>query len=715
MKLKKIITLLIAYSMLALICGCGANDFPAQLPSETEESAPVTEEKTSPICADINEQTYFPKLQDEVANSSIFVQKIDGLDSDFIKGMDISSLIAEEESGVKYYDYEGNEADLFKILSDSGINCVRVRVWNDPYDKDGNGYGGGNCDVEKAAKLGSRAAEYGIKLVVDFHYSDFWADPNKQFAPKAWEDMDLVEKADAISTFTYESLIEIINSGADLYMVQIGNETNAGMAGVTDFDDVTELLRAATDAVRDVNYEWNEYELSKGGSETINHEIKVAVHYTNIDNHDGTIEVAKRFSEAGLSFDVFGVSYYPYWHGTMDNMTDVLSTIKKTYGYDTCVMETAYMFTGDDTDGAPNSVSLADELPEYPVSIQGQANCVRDVMNAAWEAGAIGVFYWEGAWIAVGSDAQSNSSLWEKYGSGWASSYASDYDPEDAGVYYGGSSWDNQAFFDMEGHVLESLNVFKYVNYGAISEDVEVIKVNDIDLVFSPGEELVLPEKIDVVYNDPSLKEGITITWLEEDVASINMKGCGEYVIRGAIEGDIYVAENAYSYGDGYVRAYISVKNINFLVNHSFEDEEAENSWTVTSMTDEDPTDIQEKSADAYSGSHAFHYWSEKPMEFEVAQIYVSEKTGSYALNCYMQGGDFGDDDEIYLFARVTHDGSEKEYKSDNVKLDGWVNWKNPWIENIEVSEGDEIIIGVYTKAQAKAWATYDDFELCIQ
>ena len=99
--------------------------------------------------------------------------------------MDVSSVIALEESGVIYYNEQGEEEDLFRVLADAGVNYIRVRVWNNPYDKDVNGYGGGNNDVEKAAKIGARAAQYGMKLLVDFYYADFWADTQKQQAPKA--------------------------------------------------------------------------------------------------------------------------------------------------------------------------------------------------------------------------------------------------------------------------------------------------------------------------------------------------------------------------------------------------------------------------------------------------------------------------------------------------------------------------------------------------
>ncbi len=118
--------------------------------------------------------------------SDIYVQKVENLSDDFIMGVDVSSVISLEQSGVKFYGWDGQEQDIFATLKESGVNYIRVRVWNDPYNADGNGYGGGNNDLAKAVEIGKRAAAQGMKLLVDFHYSDFWADPAKQKTPKAW-------------------------------------------------------------------------------------------------------------------------------------------------------------------------------------------------------------------------------------------------------------------------------------------------------------------------------------------------------------------------------------------------------------------------------------------------------------------------------------------------------------------------------------------------
>ena len=134
-------------------------------------------------------------IKTKVTSDSLRVKRVEGLSKDFIFGMDASCVPSLEASGVKYYDHNNNEKDVYKILAENGLNYVRVRIWNDPCDKSGNGYGGGNCDIENAIQVGKRATANKMKLLVNFHYSDFWADPQKQPIPKAWQNARTVLSA----------------------------------------------------------------------------------------------------------------------------------------------------------------------------------------------------------------------------------------------------------------------------------------------------------------------------------------------------------------------------------------------------------------------------------------------------------------------------------------------------------------------------------------
>ena len=168
-------------------------------------------------------------VEEKVTSDSLYVTKVEGMPEDFILGMDASCVPALERSGVKYYDFDGTQKDVFEILRANGINYIRVRIWNDPYDGSGNGYGGGNCDLDNAIAIGRRATANGMKLLVDFHYSDFWADPAKQMAPKAWAGRDYETKRQALYEYTRDSLKALVEAGVDVGMVQIGNETNGAL------------------------------------------------------------------------------------------------------------------------------------------------------------------------------------------------------------------------------------------------------------------------------------------------------------------------------------------------------------------------------------------------------------------------------------------------------------------------------------------------------
>lgn len=394
------------------------------------------------------------------AAPSVSVEPIDLHHPDFIRGMDVSSVIALENSDVVFRSSDSNKEDIFKILADSGVNYIRVRIWNDPYTADGNGYGGGNNDVQTAALIGRRAARYGLKLLVDYHYSDFWADPGKQKAPKAWNGMNIDEKCAALYDFTADSLQTIRDAGADIGMVQIGNETNFGIAGENTWDNMARVYNAGSQAVR-----------------AFDPDILVAIHYTNPEN-SYIRTMADFLHDYQVDYDVFATSYYPCWHGSLSNLTDTLDYAARTYGKYTMVAETSYPYTLNDSDGHANTISEwnnnsgADMLWDF--SPQGQADEVRAVMDAVNSVSGskgLGVFYWEGAWITVGdttglsgkkyqSCVAMNQKIWEKFGSGWAASYCAEYDPDDGGKWYGGSAVDNQAFFAPNGTALPSLRVF---------------------------------------------------------------------------------------------------------------------------------------------------------------------------------------------------------------------------------------------------------------
>ena len=634
---------------------------------------------TTSASAGVTNITTFP-LPDGPEESSVYVEAIPDISDDFYRGMDASAVLALENSGVKYYNFDGEEQDVFMTLAQAGVNYIRLRVWNDPYDENGNGYGGGNNDVATAITLGQRATKYGMKVCIDFHYSDFWADPKKQFVPKAWEGMEIEEKADALYDFTLDSLTQLLEAGVDVGMVQIGNEINNGMSGETDVANIRKLLTAGSKAVR-------EAAVNSGK------EILVAVHYTNIDDMKKLDTLLTGLQVKEIDYDIVGLSFYPYWHGTMDDLKNAITHIRNTYGKKVYVAENAYCYTAEDGDGSANSVEGTDDLAEgYSASVQGQANEVRDVCAATSESGAEGIFYWEGTWIPVGPADADNSALWEKYGSGWASSYASGYDPKDAGQYYGGCSWDNQAMFDFTGHPLASLKVFKYLKYGATAP-LAVDSIPAVTVACNIGTDPELPDTVSVIYNDRSEAQ-VPVIWNTDDVAAIDTENGGNFTVSGTLE-------------DGTeITAAVTVERINYVQNPSFEDADT-SMWTVNYSGETDPTDYQVKAADAHSGEVAFHFWSgSADMDFSIEQSFTDLEPGTYELSAFSQGGDLSDDTSMELYALI--DGRELTAP---FKLTTYADWQNPAIPEIKVTDGS-LTIGVRYKCNVNSWGTLDDVTL---
>lgn len=672
---KRLVAVLLSAGLCAgALSGCGAKS--AATAEAGTEAQPETEHE-------VTQTTEEPaEAEAEEEWSDVFVEPVAGISDDFIRGMDASAVLSVEKSGAKYYGYDGKEQDVFETLAESGVNYIRLRVWNDPYDENGNGYGGGDNDVATAIELGKRATQYGMKVNIDFHYSDFWADPKRQHAPKAWEGMSADEKADALYDFTKESLTQILDAGVDVGMVQVGNEINNGMSGETDVPAVMELLSAGSRAVREIAGSYGK-------------DIRIVLHYTNIEDNEEVDTMAANLKEYGVDYDIFGLSYYPFWDGTNENMQNVAKNIMDRYGKKVVIAETSYCYTEKDGDGFGNSFDgIEDAVDGYAPTVQSQATMIRDICAAANEVGVLGVFYWEGTWIPVGSADQDNSALWEKYGSGWASSYSAEYDPDDAGLYYGGCSWDNQAMFDFTGHPLPSLNVFRYLKDGhTVPLAVDFIPQTTVSC--DVGEALTLPETVEVVYNDRSANTQVPVSWDASQVAAIDTKKAGTYTVDGTLSDGTAVA------------ADVDVEMVNYVKNPGFE--EADRSmWEISYAGENDPTDYQEKADDAHDGDFSLHFWSDSDMDFSICQTLTDLPAGTYQLFAFAQGGDMESTSNLELYAVI----NGEEIGADAFMLTTWTDWKQPKVDNIRIGDGDTLTIGVRMKCNANSWGTIDDFTL---
>ncbi len=632
-------------------------------------------------CSEVGD--WRPKKTGEgVVSDSLFVSKVENIPDDFIMGMDASCVPSLEASGVKYYDHDGVERDVYGILADNGINYIRVRIWNDPFDASGKGYGGGNCDIENAIEIGKRATEHGMKLLVNFHYSDFWADPAKQMVPKAWKGMSIDQKSEALYEYTRDCLKALVDAGVDVGMVQIGNETNGAMAGESSsalggWKKITQLMSAGSRAVREVCPK-----------------ALVAVHFANPEKVTNYESYGKNLEYYGVDYDVFASSYYPFWHGTLENLSDVLSDIVNKYGKKVMIAETSYAYTADNTDFYGNTIGDGGGIVKnYPFTQQGQANLVRDVINTAVNEieNCIGVFYWEGTWISVGGESyEENLALWEKHGSGWASSYAKQYDPDDAGKWYGGCAVDNQAFFDAEGKALESLKVFSLVREGNIVEN-RSDAIEDINLIIDLNGEIMLPDLVNAVMLD-NTKQMVSVKWHDVDIEAMKTGGVAKYTVEGMADGMP-------------ARCYISMVEYNFLKNWSFE--EGETAWTATALKSFDELKVEDKVTDSLTGNLHYHFWGAGAdcVEFTLEQKVEELGSGKYNYSISIMGGDGGEAD-IYAYVKIN---GETVHKAET-EITVYNEWHTATINGIEYTAGDEIVVGIYVKCSGpNAWGKIDD------
>ena len=368
----------------------------------------------------------------------------------YVKGMDLSTLLELDRLGAKYYD-EGKERDILDIMKDYDVDTIRLRIWNDPWGKDHESYGAGENDVPTTLEIAKRVSEKGFGVLMNFHYSDFWADPGKQIKPKAWEGMTVAELTQAVYDFTFDTMELFKKEGVNITMVQVGNELSNGLlwpegkidvdAGIGEYDNIAKFVSAGIRAVRKSNPD-----------------IPVMIHLDNGGNNELYRRWFDNYVARGEDFDLIGLSYYPFWHGTMDQLMNNMNDIAERYHKDLIIAEVSMGYTMEDykayeklsdseRKGYATRPALVEKI-EFPMTREGQADFMRTLLarlETVAEHRARGFFWWEPAWIPVP-------------GSGWATPASLEYmnDPGPCG-----NEWANQALFDYDGNVLPTLEVIR--------------------------------------------------------------------------------------------------------------------------------------------------------------------------------------------------------------------------------------------------------------
>jgi arabinogalactan endo-1,4-beta-galactosidase len=349
-------------------------------------------------------------------------------------GADLSYVNQIEEHGGVYKD-DGQQQSPYVIFKNHGANLVRLRLWHNPtwtkevYGADGTKMYSDLKDVEVSIR---RAREQGMEVLLDFHYSDTWADPAAQDVPAAWANItELDVLKDSIYNYTFKTLRYLNGKGLMPELVQIGNETNCGLM----FTNASEgfptcnvcegkwvetgaVINRAIDAVHDA-------------ADASAIKTKVILHIADPKNVKWFFD--NLTTTGGVTdFDIVGFSYYPLWHTTIapDKLSETIAGFKSAYNKDVMILETAYPWTMEAQDSYTNLFGSDPILPGYSYTRQGLEKLLRDMAQEVHDGGGLGMIYWEPAYIS--------SNMKDTWGTG--------------------SSWENCALFDFSGNTIPAIH-----------------------------------------------------------------------------------------------------------------------------------------------------------------------------------------------------------------------------------------------------------------
>ncbi len=621
------------------------------------------------------------------------VDKIDAIASndDYIMGADMSSIVEVLSAGGVFYDYSGNAIadidDFMKFMADQGINYARIRLWNNPYNSSTNAsYGGGGNDLNTDLEIAKAASKAGMKICLDFHYSDFWADRERQFAPSAWSNYSGTALTDAAAKFTTETLEAFKDVGCTPSMVQVGNETNnnsiCGTSG-------TSFFSACCSAVRSF-------------ATTNNTDIKIVIHHSDDQDVNTISGYITALTNANVDFDIIGLSFYPFWHknGNISTLQSDMQTLKSKFsGKDVCLMEYSYGWTTDYTSWGTQYGNMSNTFNDslasvagYEATPQGQASAVHDINEAVVNGGGIGSFYWEPAWIS-------------KQGTSWASSASEEFytshGVSTSGWSFDTTSWANQAFFDYDGYALQSLKVFDQMKNGVDYSDETYVSGN-LDLTASvyaySDRASQLPQTTDIYTNTGSIVP-CDITWNETDIATLESAVGGSTVtVKGTITFNGTTQE---------VSATVTIIN-EYIRNGGFEEGSTDRDafcegWTFTGTGGR----VRNTSGDARSGSFYYDPWLANAFTCGIYQEIGTLAAGKYSLETYYQITSSDDIDiSITLYVKV---GETTKSMTLSDKVSGQYVYASL---DFELTSSEAVTIGLDVVGAANACAYIDDFSM---
>ena len=734
--MKKSLLVLSSVALLFALASCD-EDSTSTAPSGNEKLTPHTNIHFEYE----NEENLKPHTTTRMENpldrseqfAQVVVNPVNGLATrdDFAFGVDASMIHDLEETGSVWYDEDGYQTDIFTLLKEGGANYFRMRLWNDPTTGTAAAisYGGGTNNLENDIEMAKRAQEVGMNILVDFHYSDFWADPDYQVAPKAWQSLSMDELLVQVEEFSRNAIQAFADAGVTVNAVQIGNEINNGLIdGFGDidwanaeesFDNVAAILTAGIKGVRSVN-----------------DDIYTIIHLANGGSWDEFEAYFSYLEAREVPYDIIGASYYPFYHGSLDLLQNNLNQCAAKFNKPVMVMEVSYGNTTDDDNpniGNTFNSSFEDD-GGFLTSVQGQMTCLRDVVDTVVKVPnnmGLGVFYWEPCWIPTETKflEVGGTSIVETTG-GWATEYGLCYKNyhndqsrldaikgnEENNLYR--STWANQGFFDYNGQALASLYTYSYLLEGKNPTEEIPLKYRDASLSYTlnrADENDDLPSTVKVETNLDAIRN-YEIIW-DRDVDEFRDED-GIYTLSGFIDWGI----NNPTDGRSTINLALTVIQ-NFVIDGGFEDQintsTSDNlggAWTIysSSPAGEKVVKLNRKPVDVRTGTTDVNfYYPSASFSFNFGQE-IALEAGNYKLTTYVMG--------ILLDTQYTVDKFEmyaSASDSDLASVDatsnmtGWANGYRALTLTFTLAEETTVRIGMRAENfAAESWGHIDDFEL---
>ncbi|MCI9143089.1 MAG: hypothetical protein HFH87_10795 [Lachnospiraceae bacterium] len=512
----------------------------------------------------------------------------------FYKGMDISFLPQCEAEGMQIKDFDGTVTEPFALIEKYGVNAVRLRIWHTPENVE---HSGGYCNLAHTVEMAKRIKEHGMAFMLDFHYSDFWADPGHQVKPKAWEALSLEELQEAVFAYTRDTLLELKKQDVMPEMVQIGNEIRSGLlfpeGELPDYEGMVKLVNAGIDGARAVN----------------DPKLKIMIHLDQGGRYFYLKEWFENSFRNGLKdFDLIGLSYYPFWHGTYSDLKGTMERLVQDYHKPIMIVETAHAWRKCEG-------GFIDEIQEkiagFPANPQGQRQVlelVSSILASLPDNMGQGIFYWEPLCVP-------NSSA-----GGWAS---------------------NMGILDEEGKVMEAIRAFTF--------DSEKVDKEKWAKIYEPqtitaqvGQSVTLPETVSVLLANGSIREE-QVSWQEGN--SIACEEAGSRVIEGCVGEDKHPVRMEIRTEDALEAGANLVTDPNW--------DEGMSRWQVESSGDEVIAQLFPEFVDPYPAPplNALRVECARHFTYQISQQVTLAEAGRYCLQAQFQGTDTTGVD-VRLFAR---------------------------------------------------------------